>query len=342
MASFQPAKCITACLALFFFASRIVSAEPPNFCRGQGANPAVYHFSLGSTQAAVISDGDIEVPTTFLSEPSLAARALRRNFRLGDGPDAVASFSLNTLYLKRPDGTQIIIDTGGGSSTAMGGFQVENLKAAGIRPEDINVVLISHGHFDHLGNIVGENGTLTYPNARHYISRVEFQFYTTDPVNLDALRLPDGFTQTFIEVAQRNLRGIPREKLRLFEFWDEVLPGIQAIPTTYHSPGHVSFKIRDGNNVLLYLGDALVEKSISVSNPWFRFGTETDPERGVTGRAELLTSLAAQRTTILMYHEAFPGLGNIGETEFAWDFKPIGYASKSGVRTICPAPGYKK
>ena len=310
-------------------------------CRGEGSNPAVYHFSIGRTQAAVISDGIITITTDIFSEPAVAENALRQNFRL-DGNNT-SNFAVNTLYLKRPDGIQILIDTGNGNTAPPnGGEQIANLRSIGVRPEDIDYLLLSHSHFDHIGGVLKPDGSLMFPNAVHFVSRIEFNFYTAPNVDLSPLSVPPALPQAFIdlfrEVPARVFSAIPRNKLRLFDFNGPVLPGIVPRLASHHTPGHAIFEIQDGMDRLIYTGDALGEESTQINVFTLRFLTEIDRNAGVTNRFKLLSQLTQSRSQALVYHEPFPGLGNVAKTEFSFEFKPIRYQSTAGVQTRCPAP----
>ena len=331
--------------------SLILTASASDHCDSRNANPSVYHFTIGRTQAAVISDGTLTLsPAGLWSQPQLATEAYRNNFRLGPGQDPPLLLSLNTLYLKRPDGTQILIDTGVGTTNAFGtnppdgNFQNANLKAIGISPEEIDVVLLTHSHFDHTGNILTPNGSLIFPNALHYISRREFEFFTTDPVDLSTIPIPDNLKQILIQTSQRPLKGIPKTQLRLFDFNTQLLPGIRALKSNHHTPGHVSYNITDistPHEQLIFTGDLLYDRFVSVQRPWQIPVIDIDREGGIRNRTNWMDVFARDRVKVLMYHYEFPGLGYIVETRGGWDFLPVSYEGDKGVRTVCLKNRYK-
>ena len=330
-------------LAFLASPSLILTASPSDQCVSPIANPSVYHFAIGKTQAAVVSDGTVTFnPAGLWSQPELAIETYRKNFRVGPGQDPPLRGSLNTLYLKRPDGTQILIDTGVGITNAFGSnppdgnFQNANLKAIGISPEDIDVVLLTHAHFDHTGNIVTANGSLVFPNALHYISRREFEFFTTDPVDLSTALVPEAMKQIVIQTSQRALNGIPKEQLRLFEFNSEVIPGIRAIKSNFHTPGHVSYNITDDASTpgerLIFTGDLFYDRFISVQRPWQIPAVDTDREGGIRNRTYWMNVFAKESAKVLIYHQEFPGLGYIVETREGWDLVPVPYEGSKGVK----------
>lgn len=149
-------------------------------CSGAGANPLVYNFEIGGYAAKVINDASFSgpLPGLFTEDPVVLSRALRRRF-LNDTADGVA---FNILYIDK-DGEGVLIDTGLGAAR---GSLFEKLETEGISRDSIKHVLLTHGHGDHLSGLVlnntVENPVPAFPSATVYISRIEYEYWTTDPV----------------------------------------------------------------------------------------------------------------------------------------------------------------
>jgi glyoxylase-like metal-dependent hydrolase (beta-lactamase superfamily II) len=97
-------------------------------------------------------------------------------------------------------------------------------------------------------------------------------------------------------------------QIQLFEMDEEPIPGVMPVPTPWHTAGHVAFAFADGNDTLLFTGDALTHKILAIENPWMRFLADWMPDTGPAGRYELLDVAVSERWKLLCCHAAFPGM----------------------------------
>ncbi len=226
-------------------------------CRGFRANPSVYNFKVGGRPAKVISDGRLlfEVEGAYNEPGDMVRRAFQRNFQ----SDSPIAFENNILYLDLRD-RKVLFNTGnsflatGGTS----GFLFDNLNVEGIDRHSITDIFIDHAHFDHIGGLLLPDGkTKAFPKATVHISRKEWDFWLADTVNLDSLPLPDASKEFLISSAKTVLPKV-RDQVQFFDGAASFLGGrITGIPTTWHTPGHTSFRININGDELLYTGDAI-------------------------------------------------------------------------------------
>lgn len=159
--------------------------ESDGICRGAGANPLVYNFAIDGYPAKVINDATFNgpLPGFFLEDPAVLGRALRRRFL----NDTVIGAAFNVLYIEK-DGEGILIDTGLGAAAF--GRLFSSLEMEGISNDSIKHVLLTHGHGDNLSGLVLNNTAdalePAFPSATVYISRIEYEYWTTDPVRVSA------------------------------------------------------------------------------------------------------------------------------------------------------------
>ncbi len=241
-----------ATLALLF--THINASE--SRCKGYRANPSIYNFEIGGRPAKVISDGRLlfEVEGAYNEPGDMVRRAFKRNFQ----SDSPIAFENNILYLDLYD-RKVLFNTGNSflASGGTSGFLFDNLKAEGIDRQSITDIFIDHAHFDHIAGLLLPDGeTKAFPNATVHISRTEWDFWLADEVELN-MPLPDASKEFLVSSAKKVLPMV-RDQVKFFDGAARLLDGrVTGVPTTWHTPGHTSFKINIKGDELLYTGDAI-------------------------------------------------------------------------------------
>ncbi|MFK8182689.1 MAG: MBL fold metallo-hydrolase [Phormidesmis sp.] len=284
-------------------------------------NAAVYHFKVGDFNAMVVSDGTLSFPANFFvpnADPNAVTAALTEHFL----PTEDIFAHVNALYLET-DEHKVLIDTGAGSGFgATTGQLLDNLAAADIAATDIDTVIVTHAHPDHIGGILDAEGQLSLPNAQFYVSQAEADFWMSDTVALPKSLLDEERKAGLIAVAKGTLSAI-QDRTTLFTMGDEVIPHIQAVDSAGHTPGQASFLITSGEESLLATGDVFFSDPLNLENPDWEVAFDGDPELGVVARRELLETVTADRRLLLVPHMPFPGLGHVRTQEDAYGWEPI-------------------
>jgi glyoxylase-like metal-dependent hydrolase (beta-lactamase superfamily II) len=211
-------------------------------------------------------------------------------------------------YLVRAGGRTLLVDTGIGPDPApayfggMRGRLPDALAAAGVAPEDVDVVFLTHAHLDHVGWNLTTGGAPTFPRARYLMHRADWEA-------LPALQaaLPPYIEQTLLPLQNLGVLELLTGETALAE---EVV----ALPTPGHTPGHMSLLIASGGEQALILGDALVHPA-HVTEPDWVFAFDADPETAIATRRALLDRLEAAGMTLLQCHFPAPGAGRIVRIE---------------------------
>jgi glyoxylase-like metal-dependent hydrolase (beta-lactamase superfamily II) len=298
----------------------VAQTAAPQAAPSAPKNAGVYRFKVGGFNAATISDGILELPPTAvvpITAPPDVAAALRDEFL----PEDLFVGYTNILYLDT--GRQkVLIDTGAGNNylPTLGALK-DNLTAAGIDPATIDTVILSHAHLDHVGGIADQNGALTFPNARYYISQKEWDFWTDPSVSLPLFRMNEEMKQGTIAAAKKFL-GLIEGRVQFFQPGQEVIPGITAVDVAGHTPGQSAFLIKSDAAELMVTADVFFSDPLNLEHPDWEVVFDTDPAQAVATRKRVLQQVTASRQEVLAYHMPFPGLGHVRSEDNHYEWKP--------------------
>jgi glyoxylase-like metal-dependent hydrolase (beta-lactamase superfamily II) len=282
--------------------------------------PYFYRFNHGTMQATVVSDGILplgEPSGSFLGTSKEEVRKMLTDNFLS--PDNVV-LEQNVLILNTGD-KLVLFDTGMGSSTMFGpttGKLLANLKAAGIDPKDIDAVVATHAHCDHVWGIMADDGSRHFPNAQIYMSQADFDFWTDEA----KLGMKDpAYMKPFVEGARKNL--LPnRDRLVFVKDGQEFLPGIQAMAAPGHTVGHTIYMITSDGKTLAAIGDLTHHQVLLMIKPRIEFAYDTDSKQSANTRVRVLDMLASNRTPLIAYHFPWPGMGHVAKQGDGFQFFP--------------------
>ena len=275
---------------------------------------AVEVGKLGERSIHVISDGGFQMPLAAVAR-GVAPDEVIALLKAEGLPTDVSNTVLNVTFIK--DGEEwTILDAGSGGNFLPGsGKLAANLEAAGVDKDKVKRVIFTHAHPDHLWGAIDEFDSDLFPNASYQISEAEWAFWQSPDIYS---KLPED-RHMFAAGAQRILKAIA-EKTTRFKPGQEVAPGIVAVDTPGHTPGHCSFAVSSGGKSVLVLGDAITHKAISFQNPEWKSGSDTDGEMGAATRKKLLDQLATDKLPFIGYHLPSPGLGRAEKNGGAYRF----------------------
>ncbi len=273
---------------------------------------------VGGIEVMVVSDGVLNVPLSFTLPEATPAEAAAL-FKAHGLPEQGAPAQTNAV-LVRTGKEIVLIDAGSGPNfQPTAGKLQENLEAAGIAPEQITKVVFTHAHADHLWGAIDDFGDGDrFPNASYVIAAPEWDFWR-DPQAAE--KMPDWLKGMAIGTA-RVLSKIEGKTERR-KAGDTVAPGLSYVASPGHTPGHMSVLVADGGQSLMIGGDVLTHTAISFAQPAWRIGSDFDRDRAVLTRKALLDQLAGDKTPLVGFHLAWPGLGVVERAGPAYRFIPL-------------------
>lgn len=299
--------------------SSVWSQSTPNF--GAPVAPAVgfRRMKLGAMEVIALHDGALRRP---LGEEFVTNAPLEQVKAL------LASQGLPTDYVDIPftpfvivaGGRRILMDTGfadnGPPST---GKLVANMAAAGLKPDDIDTIILSHYHGDHINGIRNKAGQLVFPKAKIMVPAPEHAFWMDD-ARMEAA--PPAMKGAFQNV-RRVLATVPADQLVRFEPGAEVAPGITSVAAFGHTPGHTLFTVKSEGQSFAYVADLTNVPSLFARSPDWSVTFDMDKEMARATRRKIFDMVVKEKMMAGGFHFPFPAFGGIESAGNGYAFKPL-------------------
>ena len=285
--------------------------------------PGYYRLMLGSFEVTALYDGAIELDQQLLKNIRTRdiQRLLARQFLQGPKVQtAVNAYLINT-------GSQLIlVDAGAAKLFGAGlGNIVDNMKAAGYTPDQVDTVLITHLHGDHVNGLIGADGQRVFAKAEVWSAKADNDFWLSESIAAQAPKDAQAFFKMARDAAAPYLAA---GKWQTFDRDRELLPGVASVDTHGHTPGHASYLVSSGVQRLLILGDLVHNHAVQFARPEVAFEFDTDPRQAVLTRQRIFARAAKERLMVAGMHLPFPGIGHVRKERkgYAWvpaEFSPL-------------------
>lgn len=285
-----------------------------------------YRFDVGGFRCVAVSDGTFAYPhpsknvfiNFFVNAPEdRLKRALREHGIVHEQWEEYVS--PYTCLVISEGKEHVLVDTGAGGLAPTTGRLATNLRAQGIAPEDIDTVILTHGHPDHVGGVVDGEGRPAFPNAAYVMWRDEWSFWAEDP-DLSGLRVDEHGKEILVKAAQYALDRID-DRLELVEREAEVRPGISAVSAPGHTPGHMGVELVSGDARLLHVADAVLHP-VHIEQPGWCSSVAFDAVKVKDSRLRLFNKAVSEKAKVMAPHFPFPGLGSVVPKGEAWQWRP--------------------
>lgn len=256
---------------------------------------------VGDYQVTALSDGNMSVSLGILSGIDPAQADERQRAAGVADPQAL---HINA-YLICGLGRTILVDSGTGGRNNAGGQLPARLRQLGIAPADVDTILLTHGHPDHIGGLLDADGEAVYKNARLYLHPCEIAYWQDDVLMMRASERVQGNFALF-----RRTLAAYKERVNLLT-GDELLPGIHPVWLPGHTPGHSGFRIDAGDKPLLIWGDIVHFPHIQSALPAVAVAFDADPAEAADTRRRILAQAAGEQWLIAGMHLASAGFARL-------------------------------
>lgn len=288
--------------------------------------PGIYHYKVGSIEVTVVTDGINRLPITdgFVLNAkkddvnaALAAAFMEKDVFVGPYNPIVVNTGAKLA----------VICTGNGeaayrASKGANGQFLTNLAAAGIDANTVDTVIISHYHGDHINGLLKMDNSLAFPNAEILVPAPEHKYWMDDG-ELNRASTPR--IQGAFKNVRRVMRGDVLKRLRTYEWEREVIPGITAVGTPGHTPGHTCHIVTSGASKVYVQGDVTHAPFLFVRNPGWHPYYDHDPVQAEAMRRKVYDMLVAEKMLVQGFHYPFPALAHVEKTATGYREIPVAW-----------------
>ena len=283
--------------------------------------PGYYRLQVGDIQVTALSDGTVPLDLSKLlsnTQPGEVEKLLSLNFM----PTTVES-SVNAYLVKTGD-KLILVDAGtAGNFGPTLGQLTKSLAQAGYTPDQIDAVLITHAHVDHVGGLM-DGDKMVFPNATVYISKPEAEFWFGAKSKGNIPEKLKGFYK-FADASVSPY--IKAGKVKTFDYGEELFPGIMPLARPGHTPGHTFYMLTSKGEKLVFWGDVIHSAAIQFTDPSVTIDYDVDTKAAAATRKQALAEAAKNGYWIASDHISFPGIGHVRADGSKYVWVPANYST---------------
>ena len=280
--------------------------------------PGFYRIKVGDLEVTALLDGAAAFDAHTLNGAKVTMDRLENDLRehphLLDVGDT--GFLVNT-------GKQVIlVDAGAGAWYGGGalGRLVDSLRSAGYAPEEVDRVLVTHLHPDHIGGLTTQDGKRVFPNAEVFVSKAESDFWLSPEIAAKAPKDAQAFFQAAQAIAAPYIKA---GKWRTFNGSEAIADGIQLISLHGHTPGHTGYEFSSKGQKILFWGDTIHAQIVQLRHPEITVVFDNDHAAAAALRNQLLPALAREDVMIAGPHMPFPALGRLRKDGNGYLWAPV-------------------
>jgi len=280
--------------------------------------PVLAQLQLGSASLLTVSDGSLVLPGEFIFEPMPKTELASVLEPFDVSPQRLMPECNLALY--RDGANTVLFDVGSGPDfMPSAGKITESLEALSLSPEDITHVVFTHAHPDHIWGLLDDFDEPLFYEASYFMGRAEWNYWW-DPETVSTI----GEARAAFAVGAKRRMEMIEDMVTLFDDGDEILPGISAIASPGHTPGHMAFEVRSGSQGALILGDAIGNHHVAFKRPDWPSGSDQDAQTAIQTRKALFDRILTDDLKVVGFHLPQGGVGSVDRSSDGYVFIPEG------------------
>jgi glyoxylase-like metal-dependent hydrolase (beta-lactamase superfamily II) len=314
-----------AAAVLVALASSVASPNPAQAAAPQHHDqvPGFYRLKVGDLEVTSLYDGPARFQLDWLNDQKGARQrvesALLEDPHLLDAAD--------TAFLVNTGRQLVLVDTGAGKWFGGGtlGYLLDSMRSAGYAPEQVDRVLITHMHSDHIGGLTTRDGKRVFPNADLFVAKAESDYWLSQA---NAARAPKEAQEFFQAAKAISAPYIKTGRWHTFSGTETVMDGVELVSLHGHTPGHTGYGFSSRGQKILFWGDTVHAQTVQLSDPDITVVFDVDNPTAAEARGQLLQTLAREGTVIAGPHMMYPGLGRLRKLGSGYVWAPVAYTDQ--------------
>jgi glyoxylase-like metal-dependent hydrolase (beta-lactamase superfamily II) len=286
--------------------------------------PGFYRVKVGDLEVTALYDGTGVFDPHWLNGTKATmdgvVKALQEDPHMLDVVDG--GFLVNTGKQR------ILVDAGAGTwwgGGALGRLE-GSLRSAGYTPEEVDIVLLTHLHSDHVGGLTTQDGKRVFPNADVYVAKTESDFWLSPEIAAKAPKDAQPFFQSAQAIAAPYIKA---GKWHTFSGSEPIVDGMQTVPLPGHTPGHTGYEFSSKGQKLLFWGDIIHAQRVQLQHPEVTAIFDIDQTAAAATRNQLLSKLARDNVLIAASHASlFPALGRLRKDGSGYSWVPVVFTDR--------------
>jgi len=296
----------------------VPNAAPATAPQHHDQVPGFYRLRVGDLEVTALFDGPGVFQQDWLKGTKAAMDGVAE--ALQEDPHMLEVSELG--FLVNTGKQLILVDVGSGTWFGGGayGHLVRSLRSAGYTPEEVDVVLVTHLHSDHVGGLTTQDGNRVFPNAEVYVAKEESDFWLSPEIAAKAPKDAQPFFQSAQAITAPYIRA---GKWHTFSGSEPIIDGMQLVPLHGHTPGHTGYEFSSKGQMILFWGDTIHAQRVQLQHPEVTAVFDIDPSAAAARRNQLLSKLAGEDVVIAGPHMLFPGLGRLHKEGSGYNWTPV-------------------
>src|ERR1700687_3550003 len=318
--SMRFAAALLAALASFVAGPNVALAAAPQH---HDQVPGFYRLKVSDLEVTALFDG----PGVFDSHWLNGTKATMDGVVKALHEDPHMLDAVDTGYLVNTGKQLILVDAGSGTWYGGGklGHLAGNLRSAGYTPEEVDIVVVTHLHSDHIGGLTTQDGKRVFPNAEVYVAKPENDFWLSPEM---AAKAPKDAQQFFQSAQAVAVPYIKAGKWHTFSDSQHIVDGMQIVPLHGHAPGHTGYEFSSQGKKILFWGDIIHVQRVQLQHPEVTVVLDGDPTAAAATRNQLLPKLAREDIVIAGPHMLFPSLGRLRKEGSGYSWTPVQFTDQ--------------